>query len=76
MASASQLIAYHTERDSGFDQVPVIKGELASEAEAREVLSLPIYQSSNGLPSAITKPKFTVLMQMGQPLHGRGGMGR
>ncbi|THB25711.1 hypothetical protein [Providencia sp. MGF014] len=52
VASASQLIAYHTERDSGFDQVPVIKGELASEAEAREVLSLPIYQSSNGLPSA------------------------
>ncbi|MEY0457875.1 hypothetical protein AB7339_22530, partial [Providencia rettgeri] len=52
MASASQLIAYHTERDSGFDQVPVIKGELASEAEAREVLSLPIYQSPNGLPSA------------------------
>ncbi len=51
MASASQLIAYHTERDSGFDQVPVIKGELASEAEAREVLSLPIYQSPNGLPS-------------------------
>ncbi|MEZ2895455.1 hypothetical protein [Providencia rettgeri] len=54
MASASQLIAYHTERDSGFDQVPVIKGELASEAEAREVLSLPIYQSSNGLPNANT----------------------
>ncbi|MGG4608519.1 S-type pyocin domain-containing protein [Providencia sp. Me31A] len=55
MASASQLIAYHTERDSGFDQVPVIKGELASEAEAREVLSLPIYQSPNGLPNANTQ---------------------
>ncbi|WP_272582008.1 MULTISPECIES: hypothetical protein [unclassified Providencia] len=55
MASASQLIAYHTERDSGFDQVPVIKGELASDAEAREVLSLPIYQSSNGLPNANTQ---------------------
>nr|ELR5041852.1 hypothetical protein [Providencia stuartii]ELR5082306.1 hypothetical protein [Providencia stuartii] len=51
MASASQLIALHTERDSGLDQVPVIKGELASEAEAREVLSLPIYQSPNGLPN-------------------------
>ncbi|BBV01146.1 MULTISPECIES: hypothetical protein [Providencia] len=55
MASASQLIAYHTERDSGYDQVPVIKGELASEAEAREVLSLPIYQSPNGLPNANTQ---------------------
>ena len=55
MASASQLIAYHTERDSGFDQVPVIKGELASDAEARGVLSLPIYQSSNGLPNANTQ---------------------
>lgn len=55
MASASQLIAYHTERDSGYDQVPVIKGELASEAEAREVLSLPIYQSPNGLPTLNTQ---------------------
>ncbi|MEX6315799.1 HNH endonuclease [Providencia manganoxydans] len=51
MVSASQLIALHTERESGLDQVPVIKGQLASEAEAREVLSLPIYQSPNGLPN-------------------------
>ncbi|HFT1684982.1 TPA: hypothetical protein ACHV9H_004196, partial [Providencia stuartii] len=54
IAAASQLIAYHTERDSGYDQVPVIKGELAYEYEAREILSLPINQSPDGLPSEST----------------------
>ncbi|WP_337979698.1 hypothetical protein [Providencia manganoxydans] len=52
MTAASQLIALHTDRDSGLGQVLVIKGELASEAEAREVLSLLIYQSPNGLPNS------------------------
>lgn len=33
MASAFQLIALHTDRDSGFNQVLVIKGQLASHAE-------------------------------------------
>ncbi|MEY0303411.1 hypothetical protein AB7W11_15980 [Providencia manganoxydans] len=53
MASASQLIALHTERDSGLDQVPVIKGQLASHAETHEILSLPINQRNDGLPSAM-----------------------
>ena len=54
MASASQLIALHTERDSGLDQVPVIKGQLASHAETDEILSLPINQRNDGLPSAMS----------------------
>ncbi len=45
MASASQLIALHTEPDSDKAQVPVIKGQLASDAERMEVISLPAYQS-------------------------------
>ncbi|MGM0938262.1 MAG: S-type pyocin domain-containing protein [Pseudomonadota bacterium] len=54
MASAPQLIALHTERDSGLDQVPVIKGQLASHAETHEILSLPINQRNDGLPSAMS----------------------
>ncbi|MEX6315803.1 hypothetical protein AB6G19_21205 [Providencia manganoxydans] len=54
MASASQLIALHTERDSGLDQVPVIKGQLASHAETHEILSLPINQRNDGLHSAMS----------------------
>ncbi|MEY1164365.1 hypothetical protein AB7116_17025 [Providencia manganoxydans] len=45
MAAASQLIALHTEPDSDKAQVPVIKGQLASDAERMEVISLPAYQS-------------------------------
>ncbi|MEX5986841.1 hypothetical protein [Providencia hangzhouensis] len=66
MAHASQLIAYHTERDSGYDQVPVIKGELASEAEAREVLSLPRSIPKMDCQMPIPKLKFTVFMQAAQ----------
>lgn len=54
MVSASQLIALHTERDSGLDQVPVIKGQLASHAETHEILSLPINQRNDGLHSAMS----------------------